>query len=144
MTEPQLNQDVVNKVQDMLLAIAQGVTLVQKGVFSVRNGSARAFVEVRTRDTFSWVRIAIPLLRGVPASPELADFVAHDDSYIFGHLYLDKWDDGTAVFFVHSLLADYLDEAELGHALGGMMGVADDLDDELKARFGGERFHEDD
>lgn len=143
MADQPINMDVVNKVQEMLLAIADHVELVKKGTFSIRHGSARAFVEVRTREAFSWVRLTIPVLFKLIETPELLDFVGHNDDYIFGHLYLEKWEDGSTLFFAHSLLADYLDEAELGHALGGMISVADDLDDELKGRFGGARFHED-
>lgn len=143
MTKTPLNQDVIDKVQEMLLSIADSVNLVEKGTFSMRHGSARAFVQVRTREAFSWVVITIPVLVGLQETPELLDFVAHDDDYIFGHLYLERWEEGTTLMFGHSLLADYLDEAELGHAVGGMITSADRLDDELKGRFGGHRFHED-
>jgi hypothetical protein len=44
--------------------------------------------------------------------------------------------------YSHSLLGDYLDEEELGRAVGGMLFVADNLDDELEKQFGGSRFHE--
>lgn len=143
MADQALDQNVVNKVQELLLAVADQVQLVRSGVFSVRHGSARAFIEVRTRESFSWVRLTVPVLVKLTESPELLDFVAHNDDYIFGHLYLEQWEEGATLMFAHSLLADYLDEAELGHALGGMISVADSLDDELKGRFGGSRFHED-
>ena len=42
----------------------------------------------------------------------------------------------------HNLLGDYLDEAELVETVLLLANVADDVDDELKAEFGGERFHE--
>lgn len=142
MTDVELNQEVVNKVQRMLLAVADSVTLVKEGVFSVRHGSTRAFIEVRCRESFSWVRISVPVLLKVQQSPELLKYIAYNDDYIFGHLFLDDWDDGTTVMFAHSLLADYLDEAELAHALLGMASSADNLDDELKTRFGGVRFHD--
>ncbi|MFT4089006.1 MAG: hypothetical protein QM658_17985, partial [Gordonia sp. (in: high G+C Gram-positive bacteria)] len=43
----------------------------------------------------------------------------------------------------HNLLGDFLDPEELMSAVYGLAFVADDVDDELKAKFGGLRFHED-
>lgn len=143
MDQPAINQDVLSKVQELLLGVADQVTLVKNGVFSVRQGSSRAFIEVRTKEAFSWVRLVVPILQGLTETPELLKYVAYNDDYIFGHLFLENWDDSITLMFEHALLADYLDEAELGHALGGMIAVADELDDDLKNRFGGARFHED-
>ena len=45
--------------------------------------------------------------------------------------------------FSQRLLGDYLDEEELTHTVVAIAGTADILDDELQAKFGGKRFHED-
>ena len=44
------------------------------------------------------------------------------------------------LWLTHSLLGDYLDIEELKSAVATMANTADRLDDELKAKFGGERY----
>ena len=56
--------------------------------------------------------------------------VAYDNNDAPGKLFL---------LMSHTLLGDYLDEAELSGALFAMLGTADKLDDELKEKFGGKR-----
>ena len=46
------------------------------------------------------------------------------------------------VWIAHNLLGDHLDSDELIASVGMMAVVADHLDDELKARFGGQRWRE--
>ena len=50
-------------------------------------------------------------------------------------------DEGITVTFSHNLLGDYLDAEELMYAVGGVASSADELDDELVAKFGGRTFH---
>ena len=134
------------KVQQMLVQNFNGVTLEKDGDFSLRNGSARSFVRVWSRENLDRVivTVTVPLLFGVSPTPELFRHLAfHADDYIFGHLSAVEADNGTVtIMFTHALLGDFLDEPELTSAVVGLLGVADDLDDELMAQFGGERFHE--
>ncbi len=134
------------KVQQYLTQNFNNVNVDAEGNFSLRNGSARVFVKTQTKDEIDWTAITleIPLLFRVKESPEVFEHVAlHADDYLFGHLSASKDDEGLMLMFSHSLLGDYLDEAELCRAVAGMLGVADDLDDELQKQFGGDRFHED-
>jgi hypothetical protein len=71
--------------------------------------------------------------------------LAVPDDWHFGHLSLteNKDDNRLKLWLTHSLLGDYLDVEELKTAVAGMASNADRLDDELQARFGGDRYHED-
>ena len=111
-----------------------------------RWGSAHVFVRCSPfGDDESVVFISIPLLFGLEPSQELFRHVGlHADDWHFGHLSLTETDDGDyKLWFTHSLLGDYLDVEELKTAVATMAKAADGLDDELKATFGGERYHED-
>lgn len=90
----------------------------------------------------SFVRISAPMLRNVPESDELYKWIAVEGTgYRIGCVEAFPEEDGT-VFLVYkySLLADYLDEAELENALWSVLYTADNLDDELQQKFGGKRY----
>jgi hypothetical protein len=112
-----------------------------------RWGSAHVFVQcLPYGDDGSVVFITIPLLARLSSDPELFRHVAlHADDWHFGHLSLtqNKDDNRLKLWLTHSLLGDYLDVEELKTALAAMGKIADGLDDELKAKFGGDRYHED-
>lgn len=135
------------KVQEHLTQSFSNITLGKDNVLSLRHGSARLFVDVRTREEndWTWVNLTVPVLVEVKPSADLNEFIAYQGAdFIFGNLSLSQWSEGTvAVMLEHNLLGDYLDEAELGRAVAGMLGSADTLDDDLRTRFGGNRFHED-
>lgn len=135
------------KVQQYLTEAFQSVSIDRSGQYSLRHESARLFVEVTSKgaDEPVIVKLTVPLLFGVNNGPELHEHIAfHADDYFFGHLSLEPRSDGsTDIFFSHRLLGDYLDEAELEIAVAWMLGGANEMDDELQARFGGTKFHED-
>lgn len=137
---------VRRKVQRYLTQNFSDVTIDRDGDFSLRNGSSRIFIRTWTREEVDWtvVNLEVPLLLDVKETPEVFEYIAlHADDYIFGHLNAIRTDDGLRIFLNHGLLGDYLDEEELARAVGAMLGVADEIDDELKAQFGGRRFYED-
>lgn len=144
-------REVTSLVHGILSDHFQNVEAYGGSGFTLRQGSARAFVEVYSAvsdelpDEPVFVRITVPLLHGVSETPELHRYIAFAaDDYRFGTLAL-RLDDqrGTCIFFCHTLLGDFLDDDELGLALSSMLGNADDLDDQLQNKFGGVRFHED-
>jgi Putative bacterial sensory transduction regulator len=112
-----------------------------------RWGSAHVFLKAtRYGDDESVVFISIPFLFGLAPTPELFRHVAlHADDWHFGHLSLteNRDDDRLKLWLTHSLLGDYLDVEELKTAVATMAKTADQLDDELRATFGGDRYHED-
>jgi hypothetical protein len=117
-----------------------------KGVVRFRWGSTQVYVA-----SLAWgadesiAFISIPVLYSLEPSPELFRHVAlHADDWHFGHLSVTEEDGGKLkLWLTHSLLGDYLDVEELKTAVATMARTADGLDDELKAKFGGERHYED-
>lgn len=112
-----------------------------------RWGSVHVFLKCRTygeEDTL--VTINVPLLYGVTPTPELFRHVAlHADGWYFGHLSVSQpeGEDRVKLWLSHALLGDYLDVEELKAAVAAVANTADGLDDELRASFGGQRYHED-
>lgn len=117
------------------------------GDFTFQAGSSRVFIRVSEREGTDTTIVAVfaPVLRDVQPSPELFEFIAREGGdYFFGHLSFLGFEDGTSLLlFKHNLLGDYLDPEELHWVVGAVGGTADDLDDDLQAKFGGKRVHED-
>lgn len=135
-----------DKIQRYLTQSFDNVTIDRDGDFSLRHGSARVFVRACTVESGDWTYVSVwsPFLFEVKPIPELFEYVAlHTDDRIFGHLHAHTTDDGVILGFSQRLLGDYLDEEELTHTVVAIAGTADTLDDELQAKFGGKRFHED-
>ncbi len=94
-------------------------------------------------DPETLVLINSMILRGVKPSPALYEWVARTGgSQWFGHV--EVYDDGdepgaVSLWMAHTLLGDYLDEKELGHAMHCVLDAANKLDDELQQQFGGKR-----
>jgi hypothetical protein len=135
-----------DKVQRYLTELVGTVEVAPDGALTLQVGSTRVFVRsLPWGEDKTTVGVSCPVLMGVKASPELFEHVAtHSDDYLFGHLSAQRADDGTVtVTFTHTLLGDYLDPEELKVAVGAVVTTADQIDDDLKARFGGTRFHDD-
>jgi hypothetical protein len=135
-----------DKVQRYLTDLVGSVELTPEGVFTFRAESTRLFVSCRpweqTENTL--VQLIAPVLQGCEPTPELYKHIAtHADDYLFGHLSAREDGDKLDILFTHTLLGDFLDPDELKRAVAGMIRTANDLDDALKTRFGGSRFHED-
>lgn len=138
--------DTKERVQRFLTQLAS-VNIDEHGRYSIRHESTRVFIEVEEfGDDQTWVRIVCPLLLGVTLSPELYEYVAlHSDDYKYGILgvRLDPETEGKgAIFLTYGLLGTTLDPDELKLAVGMLVTTGNNLDDELKGKFGGERFHE--
>jgi hypothetical protein len=134
---------VRDKVQTYLRELVGRFEVDEDGDYSFRDGSARLFVSVSELGERAVVDIWSILALDVPESPELYEFVA-TTSYRFGSLLARKQDDGKLrVLLTHSLLGDFLDPDELKMAAVMIGTTADDVDDEVRSRFGGVRFHED-
>ncbi|MEZ5141203.1 MAG: hypothetical protein R2726_01610 [Acidimicrobiales bacterium] len=131
---------VRTKVRDYLTGVFDAVDVDEAGECALSYGSARVSVSVRIFDEDSTaVHVEAPLVTGATASPELFHYVATSaDTYDFGHLGVREEGDGKAtITFSHSLLGDFLDDAELRTAVVAVSFYGDQLDDELAARFGG-------
>ena len=117
------------KVQNLLLKIDSNLQKADENTFTLRYGSARAFIWVNTEDDASFVTIEIPVLRDLRLTPDLLKFVAFDNSYALGHLYLEDLNGSLVMEFRHTLMVKNLTAADSD-------GPA------LKKRFGGQLSHE--
>lgn len=140
-TVPQARQ----RVRDTLEGSFDEVDFDADGNASFRYGSAHVFVHVREFDEDSAVVVLeSPVVKGATVSPELFEYVATGSApHEFGHLSVQKDDGGdtATIVFKHSLLGDYLDDMELRVAAVAVAFTADELDDQLAERFGGEVHH---
>lgn len=131
------------KVQGYLTTLGRP-ELDGDGDFSLRFGSARVFVRVTAwGNEHSLIDIFCFALEDVPPSPELFEYVATNNDYAFGKLRVVRRSEGACMLGVnHSMLGTFIDPEELVIAVRCVAETADALDDELKPRFGGHRFHE--
>lgn len=138
--------EVKEKVQRTLAKEFGTISVDADGDYWVTAGSARVYVAVKEWGERSVVDVFAQTNFGLTPSPELYEWVAkHTSSYRFGHVSLIEFDDGSArVDFRHLLLGDFLDPDELLVAVRAVGITADEIDDEIKDRFGGRRFHDDD
>ncbi len=144
-------EETKQRVQRMLTSEGGGVRLTKDGRFAIEHGSTVGFVEVQEwaadqdGNPRSVVHMWAPIARDVPASPELYKWAATEgQDKIFGAVAIGDSDDGRTctVAYSETLLGDYLDTAELMTSLLAVLFIADQLDDEVVAKFGGSRFAE--
>ncbi len=137
--------EVKDRVQRYLAEVIGTVQIDKEGDFNFRHGSSQVYVRIKEwSDDSTIVYILSPVCMEVPPSPELFQYIAtNSDSYIFGHLSAQEKDDGVMVMLTHNLLGEFLDQDELKWALYAIAKTADEIDDEIKEKFGGKTFHED-
>lgn len=136
---------VRNKVQQYLVSEVGQVNIDADGDFSFQMESARVFVRVAEHPNgqASVVSCFSQVLHDVPPSPEFFQYVATNDGWIFGALTASEQPDGNYMLVMRqSLLGDTLDKDELLYVAFGVVSAADDMDEELAAKFGGRVFHE--
>ena len=136
---------ITAQVRD-ILAKSPGASISEtQGTIGVRSGSA--FVEVSVEqlsDENSIVTLSAVTNEELEPSPELFKYVATNaDNWVFGHLSAAEREGRASVSLSHNLLGEFLKEEELLLALRYMTQAADDMDDEIKALFGGRRHFED-
>ena len=106
--------------------------------FSIAMGSAFAQVAVHpwgdndaTVRTWSWV------ITGAENTPELLLHLLHENANLrFGGFGVDEAGD---VLFQHTILGQTCDKEELRATIMAVISTADRVDDELVAKFGGQR-----
>jgi hypothetical protein len=130
--------DTIGKVREMLSPF-EDVTVHEDGTCSLRYGSAlvQASVGVFDEDQ-AVIHVRARCVVGATPSPELYRWVATNQADV-GHFTVVDEADGTAtVLFSHSLLAEFLNPAELRLTVVAVAFTADRFDDELAGRFGGQ------
>jgi hypothetical protein len=133
----------VSEVEQRVVEIlkAAGYPFVQEeGRCRVERGSTAVFVSAHAwQDRYTIIELVCPVLNGVDVSEALLKRLNElNEKLYFGKAYWRNKE----VWIAHNLLGDHLDSDELIACVGMMAVVADHLDDELKARFGGQRWRE--
>lgn len=101
--------------------------------------------EAKTREELDLpsiiVQVWAPVLQEVPMTPQLFEWVALEGHYNFGNYRVVPLDNrpGANLILTYNLVGDTLDSTELKNAIVMIANTADDDDDELKKRFGGDR-----
>jgi hypothetical protein len=113
-----------------------------KDEFRVPHNSTTVQVQVEPwGDDHTVVKLAGLVAQYVPITDQLKIWVCEQTGgWAFGHVtYLEVQGKGW-IEYRHILLGDFLDPDELTSALQVVADAADDLDDKIKDRFGGERW----
>jgi len=135
---------VREKVQRYLTDFLGTIQIDRDDRITFRHGSARVFVSVAEfGPDKTVVRITAPTNSEVTPTPDFYHYVATENKYVFGSMVAVESQGKAGVLFKHSLLGDTLDPDELLLAVGLVAGTADEIDNEIKSRFGGRVFHED-
>ena len=127
------------KIQRMLQSLFGSVNLDQDGDFYFRVDSTVAFGRVVDwGDGDVIFNVWAPILRDVPITNELCRYVA-TEGFVLGNLILQESEDGRTgeLQFQYRIVANDIDESEVGHAVRAVALTADELDDKLQKRFGG-------
>jgi hypothetical protein len=106
--------------------------------FWVPHGSTAAIVSVLPwGDDDATISIRAYVLFSARLDEELMYHLLHEnDGTVFGSFGLDEDDD---VFFEHTILGSTCDRDEVRASVNAVMTTADDYDDALQERWGGER-----
>lgn len=141
---------VKGKVQRMLAEELGSVKIDRDGDFIITHESAVVFVSVFAfnddEDSDIVIRCTSPMIKDAPLTSELTKWVAIEGQrFSFGGCNLNPNEDGTTawIYFRYSIVGNDLDQNELLSAVYRTVFTSNNLDDELKAKFGGELFTED-
>jgi len=106
--------------------------------FVLRNGSAYVQVTVTPiNEQYTTVRAHSWVVTGVENTPELLQYLLKENLNMrFGAFGIDDVGD---VCFTHAVLGETLESPTLMYTLMGVASVADDYDDKIVGRFGGQR-----
>lgn len=140
-----LIKKTTEKLQGYLTELLGTIEITKNGAFVVRKGSTLITLRVTEGigDT-STIIVCGLILDDVPRSDELNEYIAFSDVSLYGSLALTEAEDPSLcnIRLFDTLLGDYLDQGEVEASVFSAAWVCDRLDDELQARFGGERFED--
>jgi hypothetical protein len=134
---PSTDVSVVREQVETLLTYRHQVEIEPGGDLSLAHGSTCMFVGVEEWQGHPVVQLSLPVLLGAEPTPALLMRIVTEGTYLFGHLMVDERDGLIDLILTHGLLGDHLDPPELLLAVELMTEVADGIDDQLAARFGG-------
>jgi hypothetical protein len=141
---------VKGKVQRMLTEELGSIKIDRDGDFIITHESAIVFVSVFAfndkEDSDIVIRCTSPMIKDAPLTSELTKWVAIEGQrFSFGSCNLNPNEDGTTawIYFRYAIVGNDLDSNELISAVYRTVFTANQLDDELKSKFGGKLFTED-
>ena len=133
--------ELKEKVQRILAANWQ-VELSRGGGFFVRGESTGCYIECYDSEKTDWTYVHFYsfVLLDVPITDEFLRYVASSEMSFGGFIvnFSESGDKGD-LLLTHTILGNYLDTEELNLAIASVFYTADDLDDDLQDRFGGQR-----
>jgi hypothetical protein len=135
------HKQVYDKARDYLHALFGEVNVTQMGdTFALQEGST--FVYVRTMpigDEKAGVEVFSYVVIDVDVTEELMRYLlTYNLRLMFGGFGLSIDDSGKgAIVLTHTILGDRMERAELYASVSAIAHVADDLDDQIVADFGG-------
>ena len=137
MTESEALTGLRTSVRTFLDAVPGGFEVDMDGDFAISRGSARIYVRPIEREGHTFVLIWSPTNVGVPIDGKLTHFLATENAALpFGKLGLNE--EASTVHVHHTLLGDFLNREELEVAVNAVAETADQYDDLIKRRFGGQ------
>lgn len=113
------------------------------GRMSLPAGSSRVFIQVGTHPNGNSTVIDIfaPVLLNAPASAELYQMIATNDSFVYGRLVaVQAGEENVSVVMNHRLHGDSVNKDALLYAVGGIAVSANETAGVLQEKFGGETF----
>lgn len=128
-----------DRVRKLLTRLVGSVQVDAEEEFSFAYESTRVFIRVLAWEESAVVNVYAITNFEVPASPDLFRYVATESSWVFGSLSAQESEGSVTIIFGHTLLGDYLDPEALRTAIAAVAFSADQIDDEIKERFGGKR-----
>jgi hypothetical protein len=134
-----------NRVHVILARHFGSIEITQDDEFVLKNESAYVFISVDYGfgSTGMIVKINCPILNRVPLSIDVYRWVSVEGrNFPLGGIALIPHANGShgELWFGHSFSADELDEKELLGSVYPILVTANDLDDQLLMRFGGQLF----
>lgn len=133
---------VRSKVENFIREWNLNVQFTDKG-YRFKYESTMVSIEIVPQEDRVLVHLWAWILNDVQESPEVFQWVATSGGdYWMGAVQFVRG--GTPaqglLVFKYTLLGDFLDNEELANAVRAVANTADELDDELQKKFGGERF----
>lgn len=134
-----------NRIHVILGRHFGAIEVSRHGEFILKNESAHLFISVDHGFGSSGqiIKIVVPLLTRVPLSTDLYRWVAVEGrDFPLGGVSLVPHANGShgELWFGHNFSADDLDEKELLGSIYPILVTANELDDKLMSRFGGQLF----
>ena len=140
--EPEAAGKVRALIEAKLTEMLEGYSVDDKGSYVFGYESAHVFVvPAWLPNGATVVRVFAITNLDVPVTAQLTSYLLEKNlDFVLGSFALDA--DGGAVWFNHNLLGEYLAPEEFEATVAAVAQTANDLDDEIKTRFGGRLYAE--